>query len=620
MTATAPGGVAASSYPAAGPHQNPDNRLEQILVHQLLDGVVEELTDRSGSTHPFPWTPDQNVRVGVLGVTIVPPQQGVGDTQLAGGAPSEEDEPDGRASAAPLVAPAIENPGVIGVDFVIAGTPAIVELMIDVHYALYHQLLPDFADIATEAARRFAAAASNPRRRPTVPITPTWRRDNRTVTLNVTIPVNGDEHTVTSEDLPGGCPLAADADAAVAAHYNDPQALWKLTSNQTLPVAAASGTEAEFGRALAGRRDSTWVPRAPRPKLTISTLPTVDGNTAVSVSLTNALFLPAREFQDLSIYDARMTVTVLQPAQLLPRPLGLALEDCRYTNAATVVGRGRGCVARPGDHHNIVIAETLPLHIQRHAESADPAGADISFGGIAAGWNTTLPTLGAEMRTFLRNWDFTAATTSEGLVQVTELRNRFEAEAERFELGLDLLRSDSRLALAFEYANQTFAASRGATAGWRLFQLVFIVTELGALAGRENPTDARLRKELDAVDVLWFPTGGGKTEAYLGLITVALFYDRLRGKELGTTAWLLFPLRMLSVQQLSRVGEVVYHAEHVRVTAGLGGDPFTLGYFVGSGNTPNRLAYRDNHGWWPGLAEFAKLPTKERDRRRLVGA
>ena len=596
MTGTPPGGVAvASLHPTAGLNTDPDNRLEQVLVHHLLDDIVELLSDRSGGTHPFPWTPDQNVRVGVLGVTITPPPPVTGN-------------------------PLIENRGVIGVNFVVAGAPTDVELTVAVDYALYHQLLPDFADVAAEATQRSAAAASNPRRRPTVLITPTWWRDNRTVTVKVTIPVSGDEYTVTSEDLPGGCPLAADAAAAVTTHYADPQALWKLTNNQTLPVADASGTEAEFGRALASRRDPNWVPIAPRPKLTISTLPTVNGNTAVSVSLTNALVLPARDFQDLSIYDTRMTVTVAPPGQLLPRPLGFALDDCRYTDAATVVGRGRGCVARTGDQPNIVIAETLPLYTQRNAVSAEPTGVNISFGGLAAGWSSTLPAIGAEMRSFLRNWDFTAATTPEGHEQITELRDRFEAEVERFELGLGLLRSDTRLARAFELANETFAASRGATARWRLFQLSFIVTELGALAGRENPTDARLRDELDAVNVLWFPTGGGKTEAYLGLITVALFYDRLRGKERGTTAWLLFPLRMLSVQQLSRVSDIVYHADHARASGGLGGDPFALGYFVGSGNTPNRLAYTDAHGWWPGLAEFARLTSEERDQRRLVGA
>ena len=61
------------------------------------------------------------------------------------------------------------------------------------------------------------------------------------------------------------------------------------------------------------------------------------------------------------------------------------------------------------------------------------------------------------------------------------------------------------------------------------------------------------------------------------------------------------------MQQLARAIEVVHHAEAVRNREYIGGDPFTLGYFVGSGNTPNRLAGPAWNAWWPGLAEFASL-------------
>ncbi|OQZ93658.1 hypothetical protein BST10_20005 [Mycolicibacter algericus DSM 45454] len=504
----------------------------------------------------------------------------------------------------------------IGLDFVVNGTPATVDLTVDVDYAIYHQLLPAFAEVSAEAARRAAATAGNRRRRPTVPLNPTWRRDQRHVTVTLSVPVTGDEHTVTSGELAGGCPLAIDAATAVDDHYAGPAALRKLTNNQTLPVTAATGTEAAFHQAVAARRDASWSPIAPLPSLTVSTLPTVDGNTAVSVSITNALRLATRDLQDLSLYDTRMSVTVNAPA-LLPRQLGFANDDCRYATLATVRGRGRGCAARAGGAPNVIFAETLPIHTQYHAGSAEPI--DISFGNLAGNWAATLPALGSEMRAFHRGWDFSAARNAEERRQLDDLRNQFEAEVKRFELGLDLLRADVNLARAFVLANTAFAGSRGPSARWRLFQLVFIVSELAALAGRENPTDPVLRGELDAVDVLWFPTGGGKTEAYLGLIAVALFYDRLRGKERGTSAWLLFPLRMLSVQQLSRVNEILHHAEAARATENIQGDPFTLGYFVGAGNTPNRLAYPDAHGWWPGLIEFAGKSEPERDAKRLVG-
>ena len=95
--------------------------------------------------------------------------------------------------------------------------------------------------------------------------------------------VGNDETTFTSRSVPGD-PLAADATSAVAAHFASPQALWKLTNNQTLPVAAALGTPTDLENALTGRRDPAWQPLVPEPVLTVTTMPTVSGEVAVSVS------------------------------------------------------------------------------------------------------------------------------------------------------------------------------------------------------------------------------------------------------------------------------------------------------------------------------------------------
>lgn len=617
MTTAARGSRSASQLPPPGTAQSATNRLEEVLVQHLLDNTVEALTDRSGASHPFPWSPDQHVRVGVLGPAFAPPPDpsanGDGDDGDA------DDDEDAGAAGRPVVVPPINNRGVIGLDFVVTGDVTSVDLAIDVEFALYHPLLPPFGDINAEAQTRAAAVGGRRNRRPTVPVNPAWRRDDRHVSFTVTVPVSADEAQIESSDMVGGDPLLADVTASVAAHFTDPDALFKLANNQSLPVAAAMGTEAEFRQALTGRRDTSWQPLTPEPHLTVTTMPTINGDIAVSVSLTNALVLADRAIQDLAVYDTRMTVTVADPTRLVPQRLGFANDDVRYAEIATVVGRGRGCVARPGDGPNVVVAETLPLHTQQHAQTLNH-GADIKFSSLAATYAPTLDALAAAMRTFLRGWDYSAASTSEERDQITKLRDSFEAEVERFELGCDLLRSDPHLDRAFTLANRTFAAAKDPGAGWRLFQLVFMVTEMGALAGRENPTDPRLRAELDAVDVLWFPTGGGKTEAYLGLITVALFYDRLRGKERGTTAWMLFPLRMLSVQQLARISEVVHHGEVVRCAENIGGDTFTLGYLVGAANTPNNLARPAANGWWPGIDAFAKLTPAERRERRLVGA
>src|SRR5206468_1065814 len=103
------------------------------------------------------------------------------------------------------------------------------------------------------------------------------------------------------------------------------------------------------------------------------------------------------------------------------------------------------------------------------------------------------------------------------------------------------LKKDVRLAKAFTMMNEAFdrlgRASGGRVSSWRLFQIGFIVSQLPALAVRElDPGigDSFGNDLLNAhaeVGILWFPTGGGKTEAYLGLISTALLFDRLRGKS-----------------------------------------------------------------------------------------
>jgi hypothetical protein len=97
------------------------------------------------------------------------------------------------------------------------------------------------------------------------------------------------------------------------------------------------------------------------------------------------------------------------------------------------------------------------------------------------------------------------------------------------------------------------------------------------------------------VDIIYFPTGGGKTEAYLGVIVFHCFFDRLRGKAAGVTTWTRFPLRLLTLQQTQRVADVIGAAELIRrshVDPCLSGrevDGFAVGYFVGQESTPNEL-------------------------------
>jgi hypothetical protein len=91
-----------------------------------------------------------------------------------------------------------------------------------------------------------------------------------------------------------------------------------------------------------------------------------------------------------------------------------------------------------------------------------------------------------------------------------------------------------------------------------------------------------------SASLLYMSTGGGKSEAFFGLLIYALFLDRLRGKHRGVTAMIHYPLRLLTLQQARRLMRLLAQAEIIRHDRKLGGAPFEIGFWVGSNNTPNQ--------------------------------
>lgn len=164
------------------------------------------------------------------------------------------------------------------------------------------------------------------------------------------------------------------------------------------------------------------------------------------------------------------------------------------------------------------------------------------------------------------------------------------AEWERLSAGVDLLEADHKVRRAFCLMNAAMVRA-SPHEGWRAFQIGFL---LGALQFLVDEAES------DIVDTVWFATGGGKTETYLGLLVTAAFYDRLTGKAAGISAWSRFPLRLLSLQQTQRFADALAGAELVRREQKVPGMPFTLGFFVGAGGTPNRVL--------PDAAETSRDP------------
>ena len=169
--------------------------------------------------------------------------------------------------------------------------------------------------------------------------------------------------------------------------------------------------------------------------------------------------------------------------------------------------------------------------------------------------------------------------------ELEDILKNFNTQIEAYNLGLESLNSNKNAKIAFKSMNLVFdnyyKNKLGPTfdstnpPSWRIFQIVFILSAIRSISGGTD---------LDIVDVLHISTGGGKSEAYFGLIVFSMFYERLSGKPDGVTAIVKFPLRMLSIQQLERLASIVIYAEDVRKQHEelFKGTEFSLGYYVGN--------------------------------------
>jgi hypothetical protein len=107
----------------------------------------------------------------------------------------------------------------------------------------------------------------------------------------------------------------------------------------------------------------------------------------------------------------------------------------------------------------------------------------------------------------------------------------------------------------------------------------------------ESAVDAD-HSDRETVELIWFPTGGGKTEAYLGLAAFALFYRRLKDPgDHGVEVLMRYTLRLLTQQQFQRASSLICAMEHIRGReADLGTAEFSIGIWLGGDSTPNSRA------------------------------
>ena len=182
---------------------------------------------------------------------------------------------------------------------------------------------------------------------------------------------------------------------------------------------------------------------------------------------------------------------------------------------------------------------------------------------------------------------------------------------DRIRDGIRLLRQDSQLLEAFMLANRailmqqhhsrrpkrptnegmqelprSYKPTEPYQGRWRTFQLAFILMNLSSLKIGDDGSD---HPERDLVDLIWFPTGGGKTEAYLGLAATDILLRRLiRPGNAGCTVLMRYTLRLLTSQQFQRASSLICACELIRRERpdDLGKDPITIGLWVGGSLTP----------------------------------
>lgn len=290
---------------------------------------------------------------------------------------------------------------------------------------------------------------------------------------------------------------------------------------------------------------------------------------------------------------------------------GIVFQDIRldyfknsYKPCPLIYAVAENTSAKYIPENNEICTDNIPVYCQNRLRTKDQYNSLITFEKLIENPVGNLKKISAKMqkdyqereREFLRE-KCLSPVSKRKFERDLEL---YRQETDRFEKGIRQIEFKDWVKKAFLYMNQTFGTRIGGEhrgiSGWRLFQIVFIVSMIPEMIRSEYKEDATLEgTDIEVANLLYFPTGGGKTEAFLGCCVFAMFFDRLRGKDAGLTAMLKYPLRLLAVQQLERVLAVVMKANIVREASGELGRTrqFEVGFFVGKSNTPNSITSKE---------------------------
>jgi len=396
-----------------------------------------------------------------------------------------------------------------------------------------------------------------------------------------------------------------------------------------------------------------------------------DGQRVVRLVLVNAQQEPERNADTGWLFQARLTATALDGNAAIFVPIddpvdgGASTDDGEETHLRLLYRHHRRYAAghnvavhphvRDGERRGHKLETTwLPTYdVPSTAAAGSVGSAQLSMDALAEADADALRQGLAPLAEGYARWlderaaevhDLPPALQSTGTHAVDTAR----IAAKRIRAGIRLLTTpaerghDDALA-AFRFANRVMALQRRHTAiarlreeqglsyaeaypqvqnpkaaTWRPFQLAFVLLNLPSLTDVTH--EERAADPSATVDLLFFPTGGGKTEAYLGLAAYTFAIRRLQGVvgegvdarsgADGVAVLMRYTLRLLTAQQFQRAAALVCAAEVVRQEdeGTWGAAPFRIGLWVGGGVSPN---------WYP-QAEEQIAEAKEAGKGRRV--
>lgn len=280
------------------------------------------------------------------------------------------------------------------------------------------------------------------------------------------------------------------------------------------------------------------------------------------------------------------------------------MQDLLYRDVHQYAA-GHGCSVQWSEQDGgmVICSDFLPCAAVSQMVAAVPSGRCSCF-RMDYWQDATKSAAIAEMRQYIRSYQLwrdtltaDAATIGRAYQEAAaKVLQQISSCAQRLLKGVDILENDATAWRAFAYANEAMKQQSSKKrqqsvrdVSWYPFQLCYMIMCIPDFVDPKSEWH-------DTVDLLWFPTGGGKTEAYLGVAAFAIFFRRLTQGERGggVSVLMRYTLRMLTAQQFERAASLICECELIRRREGLPGGEISIGMWVGSAVTPNHVASDDD--------------------------